>query len=691
MRVLEPGKHSLAYLLIASLILLSYSNSFRAGWHFDDEDHITGNPAIKIKDLTRESILGAIYAAPRIDEASPPSIHRPLATITFALNWYVGQEDVFGYHLVNIVVHLLAACLLFKTTCLLYRTRRLGVSASGKEHHVALLTAVLWAVNPLQTQAVTYIVQRMASMSAMFFILALFFYIKGRLSDGTKNQLFHFLGVGIAFICASASKENSIVFPATVLLVEIVFFSPKNLSSSSKKMVIAGGFAVVVAVFIGLIVFSKNEPLSIFDGYAGRPYTLAERLMTQPRVLLFYLSQLVYPVPSRLSIQHDITHSISLLEPWTTLPSIVLILLMIGYSISSIRKNPLLSFAFLFFFLNQIVESTILPLELVFEHRNYLPSMFFFLPMSAAILRTETCLNAKRSEMARAFRLLVALIVTVFCIGTYTRNTAWANEFTLWQDALSKAKKFDRPYINLARAYEQIGDFNEALNLYAQAIGKYSERKTDYQLIVLCNTGKIFYDSGNYSKAIELWSYAVNHVRDNGPIRKNLALAYAWLKRWDHAVNELDFALMQSPDQPEFHLLKAIYLIELKRLNDSIVHLDKVLGLGYEPRKTLALKAIALYHKQDFDEAERLLKLSLSKKSNLELLIWLLAVNLNLNDQDDIRYYLDEIYREASISDLQPWMERIASPDYHLFRDKDRITAALLGRFQQFFLVRGES
>jgi len=98
----------------------------------------------------------------------------------------------------------------------------------------------------------------------MFFVLALFFYIKGRLSDGTKNQLFHFLGVGIAFICASASKENSIVFPATVLLVEIVFFSPKNLSSSSKKMVIAGGFAVVVAVFIGLIVFSKMN-LSAFS------------------------------------------------------------------------------------------------------------------------------------------------------------------------------------------------------------------------------------------------------------------------------------------------------------------------------------------------------------------------------------------------------------------------------------------
>ena len=689
MRVSKPESYIFAYLLLSVLILFSYSNSFRTGWHFDDADHITENPAIQIKDLTKDSVLSAIYAAPRQDETSPPGIYRPLATLTFALNWYLGKQNVFGYHLFNVGVHILAACLLFKTICCLYTARLVEVNANGKEYYIGLLAAVLWALNPLQTQAVTYIVQRMASMAAMFFMLGLVLYIKGRLSNGKKNKILYFIGVGVAFVCAVASKENAIVFPAAVLLVEAMFLSPKALSDSSKKTVIAVGFAVVSSCFIGLVLFSKGEPLSIFEGYAGRPYTLSERLMTQPRVLLFNLSQLVYPVSSRLSVQHDITHSISLLDPWTTLPCIVAILVMIGYSVVSIRKSPLLSFALLFFFLNHVVESTILPLELVFEHRNYLPSMFLFLPLCAAIFRANTYLQAHRPCMAHVLRCFVALLVVGLCFGTYTRNMDWTDEFTLWQDALSKAKKFDRPYINLARAYEQRGDFNEALNLYAHAIGKYSERKIDYQLVVFLNTGKIFYDSGDYPKAIELWSYAVNHVRDNAAIRKNLALAYAWIKEWNRAINELDFALIQSPDQPEFHLLQATYLIELKRFDDAIIHLKKALGAGYEQRKTLAMMAIAFYHKHDFDEAERYLKSSLEKKSNLELLIWLLAVNLNLNDQDDIRHYLDEIYREASMSDLQPWLERIANPDYHLFRDKNLILFQLNEKYQHRFSVRG--
>lgn len=685
MRGLKSGKPGPAYLLLGFLIFLAYSNSFRAGWHFDDADHITGNPAIQIRDLTSDSIAGAVHAAPRLDETAPPRVHRPLATLTFALNWYVGQDDVFGYHLVNIIIHLFAACLLFKSICLLVRTPRMELCADGREHYAALLAAALWASNPLQTQAVTYIVQRMASMSAMFFVLALVLYLKGRLSDKVQPRLLYFSGVAAAFVCALAAKENAIVFPAALLLVEIIFFNPENLSKSFKKAVVAGGIAAGAIGLIGLWVFTKGDPLEILGAYAGRPYTLAERLMTQPRVLLFHLSQLIFPIPSRLSIQHDITHSVSLTDPWTTLPSIGVLLLLIGYSLYSIRSRPLLSFAVLFFFLGHVVESTILPLELVFEHRNYLPSMFFFLPLSAAILRAETYLSARRPDMVRGLRFSVALLVAAFCIGTYTRNAAWADEFSLWQDALSKAKQFDRPYINLARAYERQGDFKEALNLYGQALGKYSERKADYQLVVLTNVGRIFFERGDYSKAIELWSYAVDHVRDHSLLRKNLALAHARLHEWNRAVAQLDLALVQSPDQPEIHFLRANYLVELRRYDDAIVLLNRLLSLGYEPQKTLALKAVAAYHQQDFGEAERLLKLSALKKDSLELLIWLLAVNLNLNDQEDVHHYLDEIHQKASAGDLRPWVERMASPDYHLFRDKDRITAALTEKFHDCF------
>ena len=685
MRVLNTGKPGFAYLLLVLMVLGAYANSFRAGWHFDDVDHITGNPAIQIKDFTKESIISALYAAPRLDESTPPRMHRPLATLTFALNWYVGQDDVFGYHLFNIIVHLLAACLLFKAICLLYRTPRLESLRGEGVQYVALLAAALWAANPLQTQAVTYIVQRMASMAAMFFMLALVLYLKGRLGGQLKPRLLNFCGAGAAFVCALASKENAIVFPAALLLVEILFFSPNNLWNSFKKIIVVGGVAAAAAGLTGLLIFTQGNPSGILEGYAGRPYTLAERLMTQPRVVLFHLSQLLFPLPSRLSIQHDITHSVSLTEPWTTLPCIGALLLLIGFVLVSMRKRPLLSFALLFFFLGHMVESTVLPLELVFEHRNYLPSMFLFWPLSAAVLRAECRLKARRPAMARSRRFSAVLLVAAFCIGTTTRNQVWADEFTLWQDALSKARQVDRPYIKLARAYEERGDVHNALNLYGQALGKYSERKTDHQLVVLTNVGKIFFDSGNYSKAVELWSYAVDHVRDHALLRKNLALAYARLNEWNRAVKELDLALVRSPHQPELIFLRATYLIELRRYDDAIALLNRVLSFGYEPQKTLALKAVASYHQQDFDEAERLLKRSAQKKVSLELLLWLLAVNLKLNDQGDIEHYLNEIHQNASVSDLQPWVERMASPDYHLFRDKDRVAAALTDKFHYCF------
>lgn len=681
----SPATHSWkVFCLLAVIIGVAYGNSFQAGWHFDDHDHILSNKAVQITNLTTGSIAKALYAAPLRDERATPKIFRPLAGLSFALNWYFGGSNVFGYHLVNLGIHFLAGWFLFLSILYLFKTPKLVSYADGRQGFIALLAAVFWALNPIQTQAVTYIVQRMATMAAMFCILTLFLYLKGRLAQGKTARLVCFIGAGAAFCCAIASKENAIVFPISLVLAEIVFFQPISLTKKNKKVLVLCSIAVLALIVSGLLLFSRGAPFSIFNGYGMRPYTLIERLMTQPRALLFYLSQLFYPVATRLSFTHDIFHSTRLLSPWTTLPSIIMVLSLITFACFQIRRLPLLSFAILFFFLNHMVESTILPLELVFEHRNYLPSMFLFLPVAAGIWRVFAYYRSQRSSMYYILVGFIILLIAGLGWSTHVRNMAWSTELSLWQDALKKAPGSIRPYIGLARAYENLGDRRTALDLYEKALDKYSERPNDYRTVVLNNIGQIYFADGNYDQAIKIWSDAILRVKDYNGLRSNLALVFARQKKWDKALAQLDRLLKRLPGNPQYNFLKGSYLIETGRLDDAIIHLRKAFRNGYDASKTLANIGIVYYYKQNYTKAERFLMWASSdRKKTPEMLIWLLAVNLKLDDRKDSDYYAEQLLKTVSVSGLNSWLALISDADHHLYRDKEQIMADLRAQFSQ--------
>jgi protein O-mannosyl-transferase len=658
----------LAYMLLTLAIILSYSNSFQAGWHFDDVDHITRNKAIQIKEFTRDSLIEAIYAAPRQDEDSPKRIFRPLASLTFALNWYLGKNDVFGYHLFNILLHAVSACLLFEVILISYATPKMPRAVDGKTA-IAFSSAMLWALNPIQTQAVTYIVQRGTSMAAMFLILGILLYMRGRLSGSRWRQAGYFAGVAVAYALALASKENAIVLPAILLLVEAVFFLRKDSYKPFVKIIVS---LCIILAFLGVwwIVGTTSSIGHILDGYAIRPYNLLERLMTQPRVILLYLSLILYPMPDRLSIQHDITHSISLLNPMTTLASISAVALLIAYALYCMNKNPILSFSVLFFFIGHVVESSILPLELVFEHRNYLPSMFVFWPVSVLVVKAMYFSRHKTAIMANGICYFLIALVVGFGIATYQRNYAWADELTLWQDAVEKSVKFDRPYINLAQVYDSKGEFETALDLYAQAMEKYSERRFDYHFVILNNTAGIFYKMGNYSKAAEIWSYTANHVKDNGMVRKNLAMAHAQIGEWEHAIREMNAAIKFSPKIVDLYVSKAQYLLRAKLYGEAVETLEMAIVHGHDKHAARAMEAIAFYHMKEYGESDRLFRDYYKKSNTLEALVWLLAINLSLDDSTNINQYTNSIYELASEADMKQWISIIERPDYHLYGDR---------------------
>jgi tetratricopeptide (TPR) repeat protein len=550
----------------------------------------------------------------------------------------------------------------------------------GEAYFVGLLAAVLWAVNPIQTQAVTYIVQRMASMAAMFYVLGLFCYLTARQSNGKIRQAAWFSGAAGAFLCALASKENAITFPLALLLLEVIFF--QDLTAKKNKQIWLAAFAgaTLVLMVAGTLFLLWGEPLKMLSGYKLRPFTLWQRLMTEPRVLCIYLSQLFYPVPTRLSIEHDIIYSTSLIRPWTTLPAILAVISLVGLAFRQMRPRPMLSFAILFFFLNHAVESSALPLELIFEHRNYLPSMFLFVPVAIGLLRILAYYRTKQSALYPVLIAFVVLLVAGLGWGTHVRNMAWATEKSLWEDALKKAPGSMRPYTTLAAGYyDKIGDHQTALKLYQQALGKIDPRKNDFTVVAMQNIGRIYHGQQRYEKAIEIWSEAVKRVKDHRLLRSNLAQAYAATKDWEKAIAELDHLLAKWPDYPEYNYLKGIFLIKLQHFDDAIFHLRKALKGRYAPSKSLANIGIVYYFKQDFRKAERFFRWSAENAVKTpEYLLWLLAVNLKMNDNKDADTYSEALVKVVSVSDLYSWFDQISKPDYYLYPDKNLIIAAVM-------------
>ena len=303
-----------AFFLIFALIAIIYSNSFSASWHFDDIPNVNGNDGIRISELNFDSISKAFYSNP----INKDSLIRPVAYLTFALNWYYGQNNVFGYHLVNVAIHISCAFFLYLSILLLLRSPNIQDKYKGSESFIALLATLLWAIHPIQVQAVTYIVQRMASLSALFYILGVFFYLKVRNSLSRPNKYIYFVAIICTYLFALGSKENSIMLPASLFLVEVVFYRDIREKKTQKIIVGTCGILIFIIAVLSLTVFYKDW-LSIINGYESRPFTITQRLLTQPRIVSFYLKQLFVPINNYFSIVHDVPLSTSLFNPITTI------------------------------------------------------------------------------------------------------------------------------------------------------------------------------------------------------------------------------------------------------------------------------------------------------------------------------------------------------------------------------------
>jgi tetratricopeptide (TPR) repeat protein len=555
---------------LLALCFIIYSNSLTVPFQFDDRANIVENEAIHMKSLNMDSISRALFS-------SEVSETRAIPMLTFALNWYFGKGNTYGYHIVNIAVHIITGFFLF---LFLYTALRLPILKEqymSESYSIAIIATLLWCVNPLQTQAVTYIVQRMAAMSTMFYIISMYLYLKGRLSNKYHHQALFFSFCTIFALMALFSKENAVTLPVALILLEVLLIrglSKETFRNLRKPALIA--ILTVIVLAAGVILLQGRSVFSIFGGYGGRPFTLLERLLTQPRIICFYISLLLYPSPERLTIGHDIVLSRSLMDPYTTLPAILFIGGTISIALFSAKKQPLIAFSILFYFLNLAVESSAIALELIFEHRNYLPSMFFFVPIAILITKGMIFYN-HRSFMRGIIAFFIVCLIIGQGYGVYARNFAWQTEEALWFDAIVKAPTQPRNHVNYAVRCIKNGQPEKALHhlQVAKTLGKHI--RSSYAPHLESVMGDAYLELKQPEKAIHFYSKSILSS-DRSITHNNMAMAYLRTGRLNSAQSHLIKSLTIA-ESAKAHANLGHVFIQKGKFKKAIVELKKAIQL----------------------------------------------------------------------------------------------------------------
>jgi tetratricopeptide (TPR) repeat protein len=577
-------------LLIAVLGLLIYSNTFHSPFQWDEEIYLLENPVVK--DLGYFTDTSRAEGLPVYDGFKS----RYIGYLTFALNYKLHRFEVLGYHIVNIAIHLINAILVYVLVLLTFRTPfflppHSPLAKGGTEEgslftirfsrFFAFAVALLFVVHPIQTEAVTYVFQRFASLVSMFYLLSLVLYIKGRQiqveakvkvekdSNSTlrphssASALTCFILSFLSAVLAMKTKENAFTLPIVITLYEFLFFSGPvktrllRLAPFLLTMLIIPLTIMGTGATPGEIISQVKDPASL--GFITP--TPADYLFTQFRVIVTYIRLLFLPVNQ--NIFHDLPVYRSFFTP-PVLLSFLFLASLFGVAVYLLYKTSsakcklqtvgnsipydlcalrLVAFGILWFFITLSVESSIIPIPMIIdEYRVYLPSIGFFLALVTCgflIARRLAGLFPKGEKPAVAS---FALIVLVLASATYARNTLWKDKISLWTDVVIKIPDFSPGYDNLGLAYEEIGMREKAIEQFRTAI-----RLTPDFVTPHLNLGYTLAAMGRLDEAIREYEAVLHLEPNNWRAHLNLGQAYGQKGLPDRAIEQLQAALRFNP------------------------------------------------------------------------------------------------------------------------------------------------
>lgn len=545
-----------AIVLLATAV---YSNTFTSPFLLDDHDYIIN--------------FSKLYP---IESYWPPHGTRYFTYLSFALNFLAGGLDVRGYHLVNVSIHAANGILVFFMAGLLMRTPRLA----GKglpEFPVAVLAALLFTAHPVQTEAVTYISQRFASLAALFYLSSITLYLKWRLAEG--GRLRHALYItALAFAYASQmTKEFSFTLPFVMLSIELAFF--KGLPG--RRLLNLVPFLLAMAV-IPFMLFGPQIGHGIGGNVTGaqlrdlKIFSAHDYLMTQFRVVVTYLRLLVLPTGQNLEYDYPLFRSFfngQVLASFTFL--LVLFSGAIYLFIRFLRGGgghlALISMGVLWFFTTISVESSIVPIQdLVFEHRLYLPSAGMSIAASAAIF-----FFAQRLPSWRVLAGACVLFVLPLSIAAYERNRVWQSGVALYEDAVKKSPNKERVRYNLAWEYHMAGQTDKAAAQYYETL-KIAPAKQKAHF----NLAAIFMSRQDFEKAKFHFIESARLEPNDQYVWSNLASVYMAQKDLSRAIEMYRLAVKVNPRYEDASYNLGLALIEKGELAEAERYLLNVISIN---------------------------------------------------------------------------------------------------------------
>ncbi len=415
---------------------------------------------------------------------------RPVSMATFLLDAAVsGSTDSFTFKLTNICVHLACGLALLWLAWQMFRRWQ---PTRGHAPWFALALTAWWLWLPLDVDTVLYVVQRMAQLAALFMLLALaiFMAARRRIEDGKPGgQWLLWMGVPALTVIAAFSKENGVLALPLALVLEVFLFGRRNRPRPrSVKLFFALTVGLPILAGIACVAW---KPSFITGGYASRTFTLAERLLTEPRVLWSYVQTLLVPLGPRMGFfQDNFPLSTSLWQPWTTIPAILAWIAARAVGWRWRRANPLFGVGVCFFLVGQAIESGPISLEIYFEHRNYLPSVGILLAVIGALVWAWHTLPSPTPMFRRVAGVLAACVLALFGTATFGHVQSWRNDQTFYAAQQVFNPTSPRLQSMLAARAMRAGNLDDALHRIAlyERYAPASERATAtlWRLLAWC-------------------------------------------------------------------------------------------------------------------------------------------------------------------------------------------------------------
>jgi protein O-mannosyl-transferase len=534
-------------LFLFMALLIAYAPSFKASFILDD-DRLLGELATH-----HVSQIGNVLA-----------LSRPVAYLSLTLNYLIGGLDVWGYHAVNFAIHFFAGLTLFGLVRRTLLTNQLRNHFKSSATWLAFSIALLWSLHPLQTQSVTYIIQRAESLMGLFYLFTIYCVVRG--TESKNKKIWSGLAI-LACALGMGTKQVMATAPLVVVLYDRIFLGNSFQEIFQKRIKLHLGIASTWLILVYYLLTNPIDPSADFNQTGITPIRY---ILSQTAVILHYLKLSVWPYPLCFDYLWPAIDRFQ-----EIVGSFAAISLSLFLTVVALRFWPCVGFLGVWFFIILAPSSSVIPVaDLAVEHRMYLSlaaviSLFVFGVY-------ELLRNLKPALLNKPIFivLLILLPSTVFAGLTYQRNTVYESRIKIWEDTVQKRPNNYRAHSNLGVLLIEAGRQEEAMRHLKEAI----KIKPDYS-DAHSNLANLYAEQKQTDDAFYHYEEALKYDARNASAHNNLANMLANQKKFDEAIGHYQKAVKITPDNPYLHNNLGIAFGQNGNVEKSILHFEQALRL----------------------------------------------------------------------------------------------------------------